>query len=342
MINKGGCIDFRLRQRRIIKYHEASCPDTLCAKKVMIQMDRIQAMQIFVRVVEARSFTRAAESLSMPASSVTQTIKQLEAYLGTRLLQRTTRSVNITDDGTRYYNECRRILDDIVNVEASFGGSVVTPKGRLRVDAVASLARMFIIPRLLEFRRQFPDIHLTLGLSDRPVDLVQEGVDCVIRAGALVNSATLTARKIGEFRWVTCASPSYVTEAGTPRTIDDLSCHRLVGYMSSRTGRPIDWHFGSGEESVAIKTSPELIVNDTESYVDCGLQGLGIIRISEYLARPHIAAGTLIQLLEDSRGPTAPISIAYAAGRHQPPALRSFVSWVTDAFASHPWLRDGL
>ena len=183
-------------------------------------MDRLESMQIFARVVEMHSFGRAAESLSLPPSRVTRAVKELEAFLGVRLLQRTTRHISLTADGTLYYDHCRKLLAEIEAVESGFPGSAGRPRGRLRVDMTLSLARLVVLPSIKDFQSRFPDVELTLTVSDRTVELVQEGIDCVIRAGTPEDSPTLVAKRIGAFHWVTCASPEYLALHGTPKSLE--------------------------------------------------------------------------------------------------------------------------
>lgn len=194
-------------------------------------MDRIQAMHVFTRVAEAGSFVRAAETLSLPSSTVTSTIKNLEKYLQVRLLNRTTRRVSLTPEGLQYLAQCREILSLIEHSESSLTDSVRRPQGRLRVDMPGGIAQFIVMPNLKDFYRLYPDIYLMIGVSDRQVDLVQEGVDCVIRTGELTDS-TLVARPLARFRWVTCASPGYLRKFGVPETPEALSQHRAIHYFS--------------------------------------------------------------------------------------------------------------
>jgi len=293
-------------------------------------MNRLQLMQIFARVVEMHSFGRAAESLSLPPSRVTRAVKELEAFLGVRLLQRTTRHISLTADGSVYYDHCRRLLADIEAVEASFPGSAGQPRGRLRVDMTLSLARLVVLPVIKDFQSRFPDVELTLTAADRTVELVQEGIDCVIRAGTPEDSPTLVAKRIGAFEWVTCASPEYLALHGTPASLDALADHESVGYLSSRTGRSLDWNYVVDGESRSIRMRERLVVNDTDAYVECGLQGLGLIRPGSYMALPHLKTGRLQRVLTEYRAPAVPLSVIYPKNRHLSPTVRAFVDWIGD------------
>lgn len=291
-------------------------------------MDRLQSMQIFARVVEMHSFSRAADSLSLPSSRVTRAVKDLETFLGVRLLQRTTRHISLTPDGTIYYDHCRRLLTDIEAVEAGFPGSAGKPRGRLRVDMTLSLARLVVLPSIKDFQARFPDVELTLTVADRTVELVQEGIDCVIRAGTPEDSPTLVAKRIGAFDWITCASPEYLAVHGTPTSLEDLANHQAVGYLSSRTARTLEWNFVVNGEERSINMRESLIVNDTDAYVACALEGLGIIRAGSYMVRHHLISGRLQRVLSTYQSPAVPLSILYPRNRHLSPTVRAFVDWV--------------
>lgn len=292
-------------------------------------MDRLQSMQIFARVVEMHSFARAADSLSLPPSRITRAVKDLETYLGVRLLQRTTRHISLTPDGAVYFDHCRRLLADIEAVEAGFAGNAAKPRGRLRVDMTLSLARLVVLPSIKDFQSRFPDVELTLSVSDRTVELVQEGIDCVIRAGVPEDSPTLVSKRIGAFDWVTCASPDYLALHGTPRRLEDLDNHHAVGYLSTRTARPMEWNFVVDGEQRSIRMRDRLIVNDTDAYVACALEGLGLIRAGSYMVLPHLISGRLKRVLADYSAPAAPLSVMYPRNRHLSPTVRAFVDWIS-------------
>jgi LysR family transcriptional regulator, regulator for bpeEF and oprC len=293
-------------------------------------VDRFQSMQIFARVVEMHSFSRAADSLSLPPSRVTRAVKDLETFLGVCLLRRTTRHISLTPEGTLYYDHCRRLLADIEAVESSFPGSAGTPRGRLRVDMTLSLARLVVIPRVREFQARFPDVELTLTMNDRTVELVQEGIDCVIRAGTPEDSPTLVAKRIGAFEWVTCASPEYIATHGEPKTLEALADHWAVGYLSSRTARTLEWHFVVDGEYRCVRMRERLIVNDTDAYVATAAEGLGLIRAGSYMVRDHLADGRLVQVLGNYCSPAVPLSVLYPKNRHLSPTVRAFVDWVSE------------
>ncbi|MEM5366647.1 LysR family transcriptional regulator [Paraburkholderia azotifigens] len=300
-------------------------------------MDRLQAMQVFTRVVDTNSFTRAAETLDLPRASVTTIIQNLEAFLGTRLLHRTTRRLSLTPDGAAYYERCVRILADVEETEASFQSGNKKPSGKLRVDMPGSIGRLLVIPALCEFHAKYPDIDLQLGLSDRPVDLLQEGVDCVVRVGALQDSS-LVARRIGLFEGVSCAAPAYIERAGIPQTIEDLDQHKAVNYFSSRTGRIMDWSFLVDGKEVEVKMKGVVSVNDADAYVTCGLEGFGLIQPPLFMVLPHLRSGQLVEVLPDLKPLPMPISAVYPHSRHLSSKVRVFVDWIAEIFDRCPLL----
>lgn len=303
-------------------------------------MDKLQAMAAFVRVVETRSFTKAAQSLSLPRSSVTTMIKNLETHLGTPLLRRSTRSLSLTDAGERYLHACTAILGSIANAENDVTAAIQTPRGRVRVDMPGVVGRAIVVPRLVEFEARYPDIEVVLGLSDRPADLIYEGIDCAIRSGDLADS-TLVARSLGQLAWVTCASPRYLARFGEPESVEALQAHRVVNYLSNATGRPLEWRFRTGGENVSFTLPARYAVNETEAYLHCGLEGLGLIQLSEVAACAYLDSGRLREVLRDARCEPVPISIVYPQARATA-AVKAFVEWVVDiaraalAGASHP------
>ncbi|AFM59821.1 LysR family transcriptional regulator [Enterobacter cloacae] len=292
-------------------------------------MDRLQAMQIFTRVAEAGSFVRAAETLSLPSSTVTSTIKNLEKYLQVRLLNRTTRRVSLTPEGVQYLAQCRDILSLIEHAESSLTDSVRRPQGRLRVDMPAGIAHFIVMPNLQDFYRRYPDIYLMTGVSDRQVDLVQEGVDCVIRTGELTNS-TLVARPLGRFRWVTCASPDYLREYGVPQSPDELSRHRAIHYFSGQTRRADELRFQQGSALRYVSVNGQTAVNETGLYIKMCLEGYGLAQLAENVIAEHLAQGTLVEIMADWQPPPVPVTLLYPHQRFLSPAVRAFADWIDE------------
>lgn len=288
-------------------------------------------MQVFLRVVESRSFVRAAQTLALPASSVTAIIKRLEKHLQTRLLHRSTRNLSLTPEGERYFHRCREILKLIADTEASLQGASERPQGRLRVDMPGGIAHAVILPQLAQFQQRYPDIYLMIGVNDRQVDLIQEGVDCVIRTGSLEDS-TLVARRLGELRWITCAAPTYLAEHGVPATLEDLPGHRAVHYFSSTMRRGNDLHFIEDGTSIAIPVPGTVAVNETELYIELGLAGHGLMQLAEILVSDQLQAGALVEVLADMRPAPVPVSLLYPHQRFLSPAMRAFTDWTAGLF----------
>lgn len=295
--------------------------------------DQIAAMRAFARVVEIGSFTRAAAALAMPKATATKLIQTLEAHLQTTLLHRTTRRVSVTPDGAAYYERVVSLLADLEELDGSMRLSQLNPKGRLRIDVSASLAMLILIPALPDFHARFPDIQIDLGVTDRPVDLIGENVDCVIRAGTLTDQS-LIARKIAELHFVTCASPSYLDRYGEPQHPDDIERdHRIVGYLKAGSAQPLPLVFLLNGESREV-TAPHIVtVNDGNAYVTAGLAGLGIIHAPIFMVQPHIASGALRPIVRAWTLEPLPLHIVYPPNRHLSNKLRIFVDWVADLFA---------
>jgi len=303
-------------------------------------MNKLQAIEVFVQVVDTGSFTRAAENLKLPKATVSTLIQSLESSLSAKLLHRTTRKVSVTAEGAAYHERCLRILSDVREADESLSRTRRSPAGRLRVDAPTGLASLVIIPALPEFFARYPDIHLELGCSDRPVDLIEEGVDCAVRGGELGDSR-LVARRVGAMHYVTCASPAYIERHGRPLHPDDLARHRCVNYFSARTGEMFHWDFTRGGERVQLVLPGQIALNDSYAYTAAGLSGLGIVQMAEFLLRPMIEDGRLVPVLEDWSNDPMPIHVVFPQNRHLSNKVRVFVDWVAELFAKHPVMRQG-
>jgi len=302
-------------------------------------MDKIKAMQTFVRIVEANSFTKAAETLDLPRASLTATLQNLEAFLGTQLLQRTTRRLSLTPDGAQYYQQCIEILNAVEAAELSFRGpDARRPKGTLRVDLPGTLGRTLVLPRIGEFCSAYPEVSLNLSLTDRLVDIMQEGIDCSLRVGHLQDSS-MVGRQIGTMRFVTCAAPSYLERHGIPRTIQDLQSHYSVVHLSGRTGRAFDWELDVDGKPVKVDLGGPITVNDADANMLCALQGLGMAQAAVYQVRKHLESGALVQVLPDSPPTAMPISLLYPQGRMTTPKLSVFADWLRALFDGDAALR---
>ncbi|MES2016870.1 MAG: LysR family transcriptional regulator [Pseudomonadota bacterium] len=301
-------------------------------------MNKLQAMEVFVQVVDAGGFTRAAENMHLPKATVSTLVQALEQALAVKLLHRTTRQVSVTSDGAAYYERCLRILSDVRDAEESLSNNRISPSGRLRVDVSTAMANDIIIPNLPDFFERYPDIRLDLGCSDRPIDLIEEGVDCAVRGGDLPDSA-LIARRIGVLNFCTAATPAYLEKHGRPLHPRDLANHRCINYFSSKTGKTYEWDFVRGDESLMIATPACLAVNDSTAYTAAGLQGLGVIQMASYKIEPLVASGLMELVLEDWTSNPLPISVVYPQNRHLSAKVRVFVEWIADLCASHPRLQ---
>jgi DNA-binding transcriptional LysR family regulator len=302
-------------------------------------MDQLAAMRAFVRVVEAGSYTRAAASLGRPKPTVTKLIQLLEAHVRTKLLHRTTRRVTVTPDGAAYYERAVALLADLDELDGTMTLLQASPKGRLRIDVSSSLALLLIIPALPQFHARYPDIQVDLGVTDRPVDLIGENVDCVLRAGELTDQS-LIARRVGELAFVTCAAPSYLARYGEPADPAALERdHHVVGYLHPRTGRPVQLAFRQGSEERTIEGRYIVSVNDGMAYVAAALAGLGVAQTPTFMVQEHLARGTLQAVLTKWATSPLPLHVVYAPNKHLSSRLRVFVDWVADLVAADDLIR---
>jgi len=297
-------------------------------------MDKIHAMQLFVRVAELESFTRAADTLGLPKGSVSRQIQALETHLGTRLLHRTTRRVQLTQDGMVYYERARDLLTNLDELDGLFLHDPASISGRLRVDTSVAVAKNVLIPRLPAFLQQYPGIELELSSSDRMVDVVREGFDCVVRVGTLRDSG-LVARPLGKLTVINCASPGYLERFGYPQTPDDLASHALVHYALNLGVRPQGFEIFSNNETRWVKTGGVLTVNSTETYHAACLAGLGIIQVPRTGVREALRSGTIVEILPQYRAEPMPVSLIYPHRRNLSRRVHLFMEWLTDAMKDY-------
>jgi LysR family transcriptional regulator for bpeEF and oprC len=296
-------------------------------------MDRIDAMRLFTRIVDLGSFTAAAEDQGLPRATATHTIQQLEQRLGVRLLHRTTRHVSPTPDGQAYYERCVRVLGDLEEAESFFGEAAASPRGKLRVDLQSNLAAGFLLPHLGDFCSRYPDLELEIGTSDRLVDLVREGVDCVLRGGEPRDSG-LVARRVALLPQVTCASKRYIEERGRPRNIEQFRQHDAVNYLSTATGRRSPFEFMVGGKVQALTLKGRVSVTSADAYAACCLQGLGFIQAPRYRLARWLDSGELLEVLAKSPPPPLPVSVLYPHHRQLSPRVRVFIDWVVERLGS--------
>ncbi|WP_017901987.1 LysR family transcriptional regulator [Pseudomonas asplenii] len=293
-------------------------------------MDQVRAMKVFVRVYERSSFTLAAEDLNLPRATLTHTLNQFEAWLGTRLLERSTRRVRPTLDGEAYYPRCVQLLAELEEAELAF--RTVAPKGRLRVDLQGTLARYFVIPALPAFLERYPDIEVSISEASHFIDLIAEGVDCVLRSGNLGDSS-LIGRRVANLRQVTCASPAYLRKHGEPRSLDDLGRHQGVNYVSRATGKLFPFEFIENGEPREVPLAGRVSVFGAEIYAASAVAGLGLIQVPHYRVAEQIDQGLLREVLPDHPPPPMPVSVLYPQNRHMSPRVRVFVDWISELFA---------
>lgn len=301
-------------------------------------MRTIEGMQIFVRVAELSSFTQAAEQLGLPKARVSTAVQQLESELGTRLLHRTTRRVQLTQDGQAFYERCKDVLADMDELQTMFQHGVQSLRGRLRVDMPTLIARDQIVPRLPQFLAEHPHIDIELSSTDRRVDLVREGFDCVLRVGPLLDSG-LVARPLGELKQINCASPAYLRQHGTPTTLDDLATHRMVHYVPTLGAKPSGWEYQSQGRTHTVVMAGALTVNSTEAYQAACLAGLGLIQAPAAGVQSLIERGLFVEVMPQHRAPSLPVSLLYANRRNLPKRVQVFMAWVAQALA--PYLGTG-
>lgn len=296
-------------------------------------MDQLLAIRAFARVVEAGSFTKAADTLGMPNASLTKSIQSLEAHLRVKLLQRTTRRVSVTPEGAQYYEKTQRLLKELDDIDASFSAAQSRPRGHLRVDMGSSVASLILLPALPLFSTQYPDIRIDLGVSDKHVNLIGDNVDCVIRGGELTD-LSLVGRQVGSASWVTCATPAYLREHGTPRHPSELKeGHRIVQYLSTRTGRGMPLNFEKNGEKVEVG-GRSVGVNESSAHVAAGVAGLGVIQTFRYAAAPHLASGALVPILEKWQPSRYPFYVVYPSNRYVSNRLRVFIDWTAELFSA--------
>lgn len=313
-------------------------------------MDQLQALRVFVRIAESGAFSKAADTMNIPRPTVTKLVQDLERHLGVRLLHRTTRSVSVTAEGAAYYESAARLVAEIDEMDESVGRARVQPRGRIRVDIGSVLASMILIPALPGFRARYTDLSVDVGISDRPVDLIGDGVDCAIRGGHLADSS-LVARRLAELDWVTCASPIYLKARGIPAHPDELATpdgdptqarlpgHAVVGYFSSLTGRAFPLEFRQGGRHRSINGHAAVCVNESTGHISALLAGLGVGQTFRHVAASHLASGHLQEVLPAWHREPHPLYVVYPSSRHLSAKLRLFVDWVAEvfeAFDDHP------
>ena len=293
-------------------------------------MDRFEVMRVFTRVVERRSFTHAAEDLGLPRSTVTDAVKQLEARLGVRLLERTTRLVRPTLDGEAYHRRCVALIADLEEAESAFSGA--RPKGLVRLEVQGTLARHFLVPNLPDFFARYPDIELNMSESERWIDMIHEGIDCVLHFGHSPD-IDMIERQVVVLERLTCASPGYLERHGKPTDPKALDGHRMVGLRSLTTGRLRPMEFMIEGQLYEVALPATMSVNGTESYLAAVLLGFGLVQMPRFHAEGPLADGTLVQVLPNYPPPSVPVTLLYPRNRQLSPRVRVFIDWMLRVFA---------
>lgn len=289
-------------------------------------MDRFEAMRTFVHVMNSGSLTRAALQLGLHKTTVSQQILQLEDKLGARLLTRTTRSVAPTAEGQAYYQHACAILQQVDDVETLLRKGTSAPAGHLRVDVPVAMGRLVIAPEIGNFLERYPKVTIELGCTDRTVDLVQEGVDCALRGGQLPDSR-LTARRVGDLRFVLCAAPRYIERHGLPATPDDLVRHHQIGYVLASTGKLRPVTLIRDGRSAEFDVPARFVTTDSAAALSAGLDGLGVIVIAEFVAAHHLASGALVRVLPGWHCPSLPLHLVTPTTRRRAARVQAFMDW---------------
>jgi len=292
-------------------------------------MDRFDTLLAFVRVVEAGSFTKAAQTLHMSKTTVSQLVQQLEARLQVKLLHRTTRQVQVTPEGAAYYERVVRLLGDLEEADSGLAGELASPRGRLRVDVPSPFARLVLMPALPAFHQRYPEIQIAMGVSDRNIDVIGENVDCVLRGGEIA-VPSLIARRMGEFALGVYAAPGYLRQAGVPAHPRDLDTgtHRIVGFLRSSSGTIASMQMRRDGETIEFQGNYVVAADDGNACLAAGLAGMGMLWLPRYMAQSHVAQGELVPLFQDWRLDPMPLYLAYPHNRRISARLRVFMEWV--------------
>ena len=300
-------------------------------------MDQLFCLRVFTRVVEQGSFVRAAQDMEIGRPTATNAVAELEKRLGVRLLHRTTRRLSLTDEGRAFYQGCVRVLDELAETEDAISGARGSPRGRLRASVPNAVIHQAFFPALPRFLARYPELSLELVVTDRAVNMVEEGIDCALRAVSIPDDATLVARRIAQVFWVTCASPRYLKEHGTPKSIADLERHNCIRFVSPSTGRTTDWRFEQGEDKRTFTPRGNFGATSLEAAVAGAAAGIGIVQASDVLALPELRSGALQPVLLDWVAPGLPLTVVYPSSRYLSAKVRAFIDFATEVFPAAGW-----
>lgn len=294
-------------------------------------MELLYSLEVFVKLAEVGSFTKAADAMQMSRPQATLAIQDLERSIGARLFHRTTRKVSLTVEGEAFYDRAKEILGEVASATTMFGSAGGPIRGRLRIDLPSVFGQLGFLKSLTDFSEKYPEIELTLGVTDRLIDLVAEGVDCTLRIGDLASSS-LVARRIGAVRMVTCAAPSYLERMGVPQSLDDLSAHRAVKFLSGDNKRTLPWAFSLNGEESSMTPKGMVSVNESNAFVQCGVAGFGILQLPGFMVVRELAEGTLVEVLAEFRPKSRPVSLLYPSRTHVAPQVNAFAEWLRERF----------
>lgn len=292
-------------------------------------MDKFNDINIFVRSAQTRSFSVAAQHLGMSPSAVSKAVMRLEESLGIRLMNRTTRKITLTDDGAAFYERCRQILGELEEAELELKRAQSTPIGTLRIDLTTELGQLHIIPALPQFIKRYPDLKLNISLSNRMADVIEEGIDVVVRIGVGPDSS-LIMHGLGTARFIVCAAPNYLKRYGIPQTLEELKHHNCISFVSPWTGRVFDWQFQNDGQQISIPVEGNLCLNNGKSLLDIALAGVGLVQVYNYIAGEAIAQGKLKPVLENYVAPGSLISVVYPQKRHLSAKIRAFIDFMSE------------
>ena len=308
-------------------------------------MDQLLALKVFIRIAESGAFSKAADMLNMPRPTATKAIQDLERHVGVKLLQRTTRQVSVTAEGAAYYERAVRLLAELAEMDETVSHARTRLRGRIRVDIGSLMANRIVIPALPDLRARYPELYIDLGVTDRPIDLIGEGVDCVVRGGDLADIA-LVARRIADLNWVTVASPDYLSAHGEPNHPDEIQVqkrnvdghvntpgHTLAGYFSSLSGKATPLEFKREDEWVVVKGETAVAVNESTAHVSALLAGVGIGQTFRFAVAPYLESGQLREVLPDWTRPRLPLHLVYPSDRRLSAKLNAFGDWLAEVFA---------
>lgn len=300
-------------------------------------MDKLHCMQVFVRVVEQGAFTRAADDMGISRASITHAIGELEKRLGVRLLNRTTRRLSLTDEGRAYYDDCVRLLDQLAETEDRLSGTRVVPRGHLRVSVPQSFSEKILLPALMTFMQRYPDLSVELIITDRAVNLIEEGVDCAMRGVEVPPDSGLVARTLAKAYWLTCATPAYFEAHGAPASIADLAHHECVRFISPSTGRGRDWMFLKDGKTETFVPHGRLRLTSLDGALDAALAGLGIAQVPDAVAYQSIADGHLQPVLTEFLSPAPALLLVYPGNRYLTAKVRAFGEYFMEVLPREGW-----